>query len=33
VGAGERIVDLAIIWMYEQMGKLSNIPDEMRRRP
>jgi len=32
VGAGERIVDGAIIWIYEQLGKLRDLPDELARR-
>ncbi len=30
-GAGERIVDRTIIWIYEQMGKLRDLPDELTR--
>jgi hypothetical protein len=32
VGAGERIVDRGIIWIYEQLGKLRDLPDELTRR-
>lgn len=27
VGAGERLVDRAIVWFYEQLGKLRDVPD------
>jgi len=30
VGAGERLVDDAIIWFYERLGKLSDVPDTGR---
>lgn len=28
VGAGERLVDRAVIWFYEQLGKLRDLPDK-----
>ncbi|MBV8816955.1 MAG: hypothetical protein JO022_01290 [Acidobacteriaceae bacterium] len=28
VGAGESIVDRAVVWFYEQLGKLRDVPDK-----
>ena len=28
VGAGERMVDRAVVWFYEQLGKLRDVPDK-----
>jgi hypothetical protein len=28
VGAGEEMVDRAVVWFYEQLGKLRNVPDK-----
>ena len=30
VGAGERMIDRAIIWIYERLGKLRDVPDTAR---
>ena len=31
-GAGERLVDRAVVMMYEMLGSLTDIPDELRRK-
>jgi len=30
-GAGERIIDWAVVMTYEMLGKLSNLPDDLKR--
>jgi hypothetical protein len=30
LGAGERLVDDSIIWFYERLGKLTDMPDTGR---
>ena len=33
VGAGERIVDWAVVQTYEMLGKYSNLPDDLKESP
>ncbi len=33
VGAGERMVDHAIVKTYEMLGRLSDLPEDLRKRP
>jgi hypothetical protein len=33
VGAGDRVVNWAIIQTYDMLGKFSNLPDDLKQSP